>query len=57
MSFVIYIVGAVIFMGGLIYGAILVKIPNQWIMVGSLVTLGLAVLTGVKVTRQKDPPG
>lgn len=57
MSFVIYIVGAVIFMGGLIYGAVLVKIPSQWIIVGSLVVLGLAVLTGVKVTRQKDPPG
>lgn len=57
MSFVIYIVGVVIFMGGLVYGAILLKIPSQWIVVGSLVLLGLAVLTGVKVTRQKDPPG
>ncbi len=57
MSFVIYIVGTVIFMAGLIYGAILVKIPSQWIIVGSLVALGLAVLTGVKATRQKDPPG
>lgn len=57
MSFVIYIIGVAIFMGGLIYGATLLSIPNQWIVVGSLVVLGLAVLIGVKVTRQKDPPG
>jgi hypothetical protein len=57
MSFVIYIAGVLIFVGGLIYGAILLHVPAQWIAVGSLVTLGLAVLTGVKVTRQKDPAG
>lgn len=56
MSFVIYIIGVAIFMGGMIYGAVLLNIPSQWIIVGSLVVLGLAVLTGVKVTRQKDPP-
>ena len=40
--------------GGLIYGAILMEVPGQWIAVGAIVMLGLAVLTGVKVTRQKD---
>jgi uncharacterized membrane protein YoaK (UPF0700 family) len=57
MSFVIYIIGIAIFMCGVIYGAVLLHIPYQWIIVGSLVIMGLAVLTGVKVTRQKDPPG
>jgi len=55
MSFAIYIVGVMIFIGGLIYGAILLNVPHQWIIAGTLVLLGLSILTGVKVTRQKDP--
>ncbi len=54
MSFSIYIVGVIIFIGGLIYGAVLMSIPTQWIVVMALVLLGLSVLTGVNVTRQKD---
>jgi hypothetical protein len=55
MSYVLYVVGFVIIIGGLIYGAILLHVPAQWIVVGSVVLLGLAILTGVKATRQKDP--
>lgn len=57
MSFAIYVVGFLIFIGGMIYGAVLLHVPQQWIVVGAIVTLGLAVLTGVKATRQKDPAG
>ena len=57
MSFAIYITGVIIFLGGLVYGAVLLNVPNQWIAVGAIVMLGLSVLTGVKVTRQKDPAG
>ncbi|MGD1044158.1 MAG: hypothetical protein ABR936_02390 [Bacteroidota bacterium] len=55
MSYVLYVVGFVIVIGGLIYGAVLLHVPSQWIIVGSVVLLGLAILTGVKATRQKDP--
>ncbi len=55
MSFAIYITGFVIFIAGLVYGAVLLNISHQWIAVGAIVILGIAVLTGVKVTRQKDP--
>jgi uncharacterized membrane protein len=54
MSYTLYVVGFVIVIGGLIYGAVLIHIPTQWIVVGSVVLLGLAILTGVKATRQKD---
>ena len=57
MSFAIYIVGFVIFIGGFIYGAILLDVQPHWIAVGAIVMLGLAVLTGVKQTRQKDSAG
>ncbi len=55
MSFLIYIVGVVIFLAGLIYGAVLMQVPQQWIIVGSIILLGLSVLGGVSATRQKDP--
>jgi uncharacterized membrane protein len=51
----LYIVGFMIVIGGLIYGAVLLHMPTQWIVVGSVVLLGIAILTGVKATRQKDP--
>ncbi|HUP93101.1 MAG TPA: hypothetical protein VM074_12715 [Solimonas sp.] len=57
MSFALYITGFAIFIGGLIYGAVLLNVPTEWIVVGGIVMLGLAVLTGVKATRQKDPGG
>jgi hypothetical protein len=34
----------------------LMHVPQQWIIVGSILLLGIAILTGVKTTRQKDPP-
>lgn len=54
MSFAIYVIGFLIFTGGLIYAAVLLQVPREWIAVGALVTLGFGVLTGVMATRQKD---
>ena len=55
VSFGLYILGCLIALGGLIYGAVLLHVPSRWIVVGAIVLLGVAVLTGVKATRQKDP--
>jgi hypothetical protein len=55
MSYGLYLVGFVIIIGGLIYGAVLLHLPTQWIVVGSVVLLGIAIVKGVKATRQKDP--
>jgi hypothetical protein len=54
MSYGLYLVGFVIIIGGLIYGAVLLHLPPQWIVVGSVVLLGIAIVKGVKATRQKD---
>jgi hypothetical protein len=54
MSFGIYIIGYLILIGGLIYGATLVHVPSHWIVVGAIVLAGLGIVTGVKATRQKD---
>jgi len=56
MSFGLYILGYLIVIGGLIYGATLMHIPNHWIAVGAIVLAGLGIVTGVKATRQKDSP-
>lgn len=56
MSFSIYIVGYLILIGGLIYGATLLHVPGQWIGVGAIIMAGLGILSGVSNTRQKDPP-
>jgi cadmium resistance protein CadD (predicted permease) len=54
MSFGIYLAGFVVVIAGLIYGATLMHVPTHWIVVGTLVLVGLGILTGVKATRQKD---
>ena len=56
MSFGLYATGFAIVIAGLIYGAALMHVPGQWIAVGAIVMLGVGILTGVKATRQKDPP-
>jgi len=56
MSFGIYIIGFLILIGGLIYGAVLIHMPSHWIVMGTIVLVGLGILTGVKNTRQKDSP-
>ncbi|MDA7086409.1 hypothetical protein PH586_08465 [Pseudomonas sp. SA3-5] len=54
MSFGIYIVGYLIFIVGLAFGAHLLDVPGQWIGVGVLCLSGIAVVHGVTATRQKD---
>jgi len=53
-TFIIYAVGFLILLSGLIYGAVLVGIALQWIIVGALVLLGLGIAMGVGKTRTKD---
>jgi len=41
---------------GLSLGANLLHVPSQWIVVGVICLVGIGILHGVTVTRQKDPP-
>ncbi len=56
MSFALYLIGFIVFISGLAYGAVLLNVQAQWIAVGAIVLVGIGLLTGVKATRQKDPP-
>ena len=55
MSYGLYLAGYLIVIGGLCYGAALMHTPTHWIIVGAIILSGLAILSGVKATRQKDP--
>ncbi len=54
MSFGLYIVGFIVLILGLCMGAYLLHVPQQWIGVGVVVLIGLGILTGVTMTRQRD---
>jgi hypothetical protein len=55
MSFSLYLIGFVILIIGLVYGATLLHVPTHWIVAGTIVLTGLGVVSAVKATRQKDP--
>jgi hypothetical protein len=54
MSFGIYIIGYLIVIGGLAYAAVLMHAPTHWIVAGAIVLTGIALVSGVQATRQKD---
>lgn len=54
MSFGLYIIGYLIVIGGLTYGAALMHVHTQWIAVMDIVLVGIGIVSGVKSTRQKD---
>ncbi|HXN74690.1 MAG TPA: hypothetical protein VN861_19245 [Candidatus Acidoferrales bacterium] len=56
MSFGLYAAGYAIVIAGLAYAAYLMHVPAHWIVVGAIVMVGIGIVTGVKNTRQKDPP-
>jgi hypothetical protein len=55
MSFALYVIGYIIFIAGMAYGAFLLHVPQVWIGVGVAVLAGLAIAHGAIATRQKDP--
>lgn len=54
-SFALYLIGMLVVIGGLAYGATLADLAPHWIIVGAVVLLGIGIIGGVSRTRQKDP--
>lgn len=54
MSFGLYIVGFIVLIVGLAWGAHLAHVPSQWIGVGVVVLVGLGLVKAVTNTRQRD---
>jgi hypothetical protein len=55
MSFGIYAVGYFILIIGIAYLAHLMHVPQNYIIAISIILFGAGILTGVQVTRGKDP--
>ncbi len=54
MTFGIYLVGYLIFSGGVLLGEYYLHVPSKWIGVTALVLVGLGIVSGVTRTRTKD---
>ena len=52
----IFIIGFVILIAGLAYGANMAGMSPQWIAVGVAVLVGIGVVMGVTKTRSKEQP-
>ena len=55
-AFALYVIGFFVLLGGLIYGAYLVHVPQTWIIVGALVIIGIGIMSAVSHTKRRDPP-
>ncbi len=54
MSFALYMLGFVVFLGGIIWGAVVAGVPTVYIGIGALVLLGIGIFSAVSKTRTKD---
>jgi len=55
-SFMLYVIGFFVLLAGLIYGAVLIHVPQTWIIVGTLVFMGAGIMSAVSHTKRRDPP-
>ena len=55
MTFALYLIGFIIFIGGLAYGADRIGLSHTWIAIGAVILLGIAIFTGAVKTRRRDP--
>lgn len=53
-SLAIFVIGFIVLIGGLAYGASMAGMSPQWIAVGALVLAGIGIVMGVTKTRTKD---
>ncbi len=54
-NFFVYMIGVVLVVGALAYGASLLGLSSTWIAVIALIGIGLGVMGAIVKTRQKDP--
>ena len=55
VNMVVYLIGTLILVAGLAYGASRAGVSQVWIIAGALVIIGLGLMGGIVKTRQKDP--
>jgi hypothetical protein len=53
-SFGTYLIGFLLVVAGLAFGAYLLNVPPTWIAVGVVVAIGLGIVTATTRTRPRD---
>ena len=56
MSFALYLAGALVVIAGVAWGLIRAGAPTTWVIIASVILLGIGILTGVTRTRSRDLP-
>jgi hypothetical protein len=56
MSFMLYVVGFLIVIGGVSWGLMRAGVPTTWVIIAAIVLFGVGILTGVSRTRSRDLP-
>ena len=54
-NMIVYLIGTLLVVAGLAYGASRLGVSQIWIIAGALVIVGLGLISGIVKTRQKDP--
>ena len=55
MSFLLYLIGFIVFIAGLAWLATVMGVSQTYIMIGAVILLGIGIFTAVARTRGKDP--
>ena len=54
-NFLVYMIGVVLVVGAIAYGASLLGLSTTWITVIAVALLGLGLMAAIVKTRQKEP--
>jgi hypothetical protein len=54
-NFVVYVIGTLLVVAGLAYGASRMGVSQVWIIAGALVIIGIGFMGGIVKTRPKEP--
>jgi hypothetical protein len=54
MSFLIYLIGFAILIGGIDWALVTAGVPQLYVLIVSVILLGIGIITGVARTRGKD---
>jgi len=55
MSFLLYLVGFVVFIAGLAWLATILGVSQTYVMIGAVILLGIGIFTAASATRPRDP--
>ncbi len=55
MSFLIYLIGYIILIAGLAWGAATAGVPQLYIAIAATIMIGIGIISAVTTTRRRDP--